>query len=62
MRNTRTIRAELPVAVWDRLAAEAAANGISLGTHLRRLIVARDARKFPGATDSTGVSGNKKGK
>jgi hypothetical protein len=67
-RTTRTLRVELPEAVWSRLNDEAADKGLSLGTHARRLIVARDKRKFPetgsrtegsdasptGATDSTG--------
>jgi macrodomain Ter protein organizer (MatP/YcbG family) len=44
-RTTRTIRTDLPVEVWDRLAEEAAAKGIPLGRLLRQLIVARDKRK-----------------
>lgn len=45
-RNTRTIRADIPNDVWDRLADEAAAHGIPLGRHLRNLIVSRDAKKY----------------
>lgn len=52
MRTTRTIRADIPVEVWDRLAAEAAEKGVPLGRLLRNLIVTRDAKKH-GATDST---------
>lgn len=44
-RTTKTIRADLPIDVWDRLAAEAAAKGMPLGRHLRNLIVARDKRQ-----------------
>lgn len=44
-KTTRTVRAELPVGVWDRLAAEAAEAGVPLGTFLRRLIVKRDLNK-----------------
>ena len=46
-RSTRTIRADIPNDVWDRLAAEAAASNITLGTLLRRLIVARDRKRHP---------------
>lgn len=48
-RTTRTIRADLPVEVWDRLAAEAAASGVPLGRYLRNLIVRRDEKKYPPA-------------
>jgi hypothetical protein len=51
-RSTRTIRAELPTAVWDRLADEAASKNVPLGRLLRDLIVARDTRKY-GASPST---------
>lgn len=44
-KNTRPMRAELPVPVWDRFAAEAAAHGKTPGTYLRELIVSRDERK-----------------
>lgn len=44
-RTTRTIRADIPTDVWDRLAAEAAAAGVPLGRHLRNLIVRRDAKQ-----------------
>lgn len=53
-RTTRTIRAELPIPVWDRLADEAAAKGIPIGTHLRNLIETRDAKKY--GTGDTGAS------
>lgn len=43
-RTTRTIRADIPTDVWDRLAAEAAEKDIPLGRHLRNLIVNRDAK------------------
>lgn len=46
-RTTRTIRTDLPIPVWDRLAAEAAARDIPLGRHLANLIKARDAKKYP---------------
>lgn len=49
MKNTRTIRADIPNDVWDRLAAEAAAKGVPLGRLLRSLIVARDTKKHGGA-------------
>lgn len=45
MRTTRTMRCDLPVDVWDRLAAEAADAGVPVGRYLRDLIVARDERK-----------------
>lgn len=48
-RSNRTIRADIPADVWDRLAAEAAEKGIPLGRLLRNLIVARDARKHGGS-------------
>ena len=35
----------LPADVWDRLDAEAKALGVSIGTHARVLIIARDERK-----------------
>lgn len=44
-RTTRTIRADIPIDVWDRLAAEAAAAGIPLGRLLRNLVVARDTKR-----------------
>lgn len=47
MKNTRPMRAELPVDVWDRLASEAAAAGVPVGRYLRNLIVKRDARMHP---------------
>lgn len=59
-RTTRTIRADIPNGVWDRLAAEAASTGVPLGRHLRNLIVKRD-RKMHGATPSTEPPSNTKG-
>lgn len=47
MRTTRTLRTDLPVDVWERFNAEAAARGVPVGRHLRNLMVARDARKYP---------------
>jgi hypothetical protein len=61
-RTTRTIRADIPNDVWDRLAAEAQSKGVPLGRHLRNLIVTRDTKKY-GASPSTGpdaVSRNEK--
>lgn len=49
-RTTRTIRADIPADVWERLAAEADERGVRLGTLLRQLIVARDAKRNPGAS------------
>lgn len=49
--KNRTIRADIPSDVWDRLAAEAGAKGIPLGRHLRNLIVARDAKIVSRNTD-----------
>jgi hypothetical protein len=40
VKNTRPCRAELPLAVWDRLAALAEADGVSLGTYARRVLTA----------------------
>lgn len=45
-RTTRTIRADIPTEVWDRLAAEAAAAGVPLGRYLRNLIVSRDTKRL----------------
>lgn len=42
--STKTIRADIPADVWDRLDAEASAKGVPLGRHLRNLIVARDKK------------------
>lgn len=55
-RTTRTLRTDLPVEVWDRLAAEAAAAGVPLARFARNLIVDRDTRRQarlsdPGASD-----------
>lgn len=44
-RTTRTLRTELPVEVWDRLAAEAAEAGLPLGRFARNLIESRDAKR-----------------
>lgn len=57
----RLLRTDLPDDVWDRLAAEAADNGVKVGVYLRRLIIARD-RKRHGARPSSTGSSNKKGK
>lgn len=43
--KTRTLRLTLPAEVWERLDNEAAANGLSIGTFGRRLIVDRDTRR-----------------
>lgn len=53
-RTTRTLRCDLPIDVWDRLAADAAAAGVPIGRYTRDLIIARDTRKHPGARASTG--------
>lgn len=45
MRTTRPLRAELPIPVWDRLAAEAVEAGVPIGRYVRDLICARDARR-----------------
>lgn len=45
-KTQRTIRTDIPIPVWDRLAAEAAAKNIPLGRHLKNLIVARDAKVY----------------
>lgn len=45
MKNTRTLRADIPNDVWDRFAEEARAKGITVGTHLRQLLVARDKKR-----------------
>jgi hypothetical protein len=62
-RTTRTIRTDLPLDVWDRLDAEAAAKNIPIGRHLRNLITTRDAKRYPdaspGATSSTGTTDRK---
>lgn len=47
MRSTRTIRADIPTDVWDRLAAEAAEKGVPLGRLLRSMLVSRDRRIHP---------------
>lgn len=52
-KSKRTIRADIPADVWDRLSAEAASKGIPLGRLLAALIVARDARRFPETPDPT---------
>ena len=44
-KGKRTIRADIPADVWDRLAAEAEEQNKPLGRHLADLIVARDTRK-----------------
>lgn len=46
-RSTRTIRTDLPTDVWGRLEDEAREKNITLARHLRNLIVARDAKKYP---------------
>lgn len=57
--KNRTIRTDIPTEVWDRLADEAAAQGIPLGRFLKNLIVTRDAKRQArlaqqqGATPST---------
>lgn len=43
--SKRTLRTDLPADVWDRLAAEAAAKGLTLAAHARNLIVARDKKQ-----------------
>jgi len=45
MSNTRRLTIALPVEVWDRLNAEAAEHSVSIRTHLKNLIVARDKRR-----------------
>lgn len=52
---SKLLRTDLPDPVWDRLNAEAAEHGVKIGVFVKRLIVARDARKFPetGASPST---------
>jgi macrodomain Ter protein organizer (MatP/YcbG family) len=44
-KGKRTVRADIPTDVWDRLAVEAAAKGVPLGRHLANLIVARDRKR-----------------
>lgn len=42
---SRLLRTDLPDDVWHRLAAEAEANGMKIGTYVKHLIVARDERR-----------------
>lgn len=52
-RTTKTLRTDLPLDVWGRLADEAHEKGITIGRLTRDLIVARDAKKYPSASPST---------
>ncbi len=57
MKNTRTIRTELPTDVWDRFALEADEAGVPMARLLRDLIVKRDSKRVSrntGASPSTG--------
>jgi hypothetical protein len=44
-KKDRRLTTSLPVDVWDRLDAEARAQGITVATLLRRLVIARDKRE-----------------
>lgn len=64
---SRLLRTDLPDDVWERLADEAAEHGVKIGVYVKRLIIARDAKRvsrnaqqLDAATDSS--ASNKKGK
>lgn len=40
MKNTRTLRADIPVAAWEALADQAREAGLPLGRHARNILVA----------------------
>lgn len=42
---SKLLRTDLPDDVWDRLNAEAQANGVKIGVYVKRLIMARDAKR-----------------
>jgi hypothetical protein len=49
---SKLLRTDLPDDVWERLNDEAAAHGMKIGLYVKRLIVARDAKRVSRASVS----------
>jgi hypothetical protein len=50
--ETRSLRTELPVAVWDRLSQLAAEAGVPLGTYTRRVLTEHVEQEVSGPSDT----------
>jgi len=53
---SKLLRTDLPDDVWDRLNEEAAEHGVKIGVYVKRLIIARDAKRQARVSGNTDPS------